>query len=407
MKSLKMMSLFAILLLVPFLFNACNDTTSTTSEAPQITSLSPTSGSVGTVVTIRGTGFGLGTDEGTVKFGTVEVSGKVGQSGSDYVTWSDTEIKVKVPANAVPGANSVTVYNGSTKKTSNAVTFTVGDAGKVKNLMANSPSSTEIKLKWTPVAGIDGYNLYQTVDGNLTKVTSVSIAKSDSTVVIKNLSVGKEYTFKLCTYTGGITNEDLGAEVKWATSFKYEGVKIYETKSTTYPSGARLSDGQTMMISESAEWDICLDTKSDTVEVCTPKASAMKIQIPKATLVDTVIGARYASSIDDVFESVLFGATHGTSEIWRTTVDESETSGWYFFVKTQEGNYAKVYVRRENGKFLQGSYPDRYITVDISYQDTKTLPYAGIKPSDKNYENAKFMETKALQNYKVKKSFVK
>ena len=72
-----------------------------TVPAPQITSLSPTSGGVGAQVTINGSGFGATQGNASVSFYN-------GWAGS-VVSWSATQIVVTVPAHATTGAVTVTV----------------------------------------------------------------------------------------------------------------------------------------------------------------------------------------------------------------------------------------------------------------------------------------------------------
>lgn len=97
-------------------------------QPPAITSLSPTSGGVGTSVTITGTNFGASQGSSTVSFnGTAATP----QSPSD---WSDTSIVVPVPSAATTGNVTVTTAGG----TSNGVSFTVSSAPQISSL---SPSA--------------------------------------------------------------------------------------------------------------------------------------------------------------------------------------------------------------------------------------------------------------------------
>ncbi len=68
-----------------------------------ITSISPKSGIGGTVVTIKGTGFGAKRGTSYVSFG--------GVKATNYVSWSPTQIKVKVPA-AAAGAVNLKIITG-------------------------------------------------------------------------------------------------------------------------------------------------------------------------------------------------------------------------------------------------------------------------------------------------------
>jgi hypothetical protein len=84
----------------------------TTAQVPNITSISPASGAVGTAVAITGTGFGA-----TQGINSVSLNG----TASVVANWSDSTIVAIVPANATSGPFSVTV-NGTS---ANSLSFTV------------------------------------------------------------------------------------------------------------------------------------------------------------------------------------------------------------------------------------------------------------------------------------------
>ena len=92
--------------------NASNGVSFTVVAAPNITSLSPTSGAVGATVTVNGTNFGSTQGTSTVKFNgtTATVS-----------SWTATLIKVAVPTGAITG--NVVVHASGVD--SNGVSFTV------------------------------------------------------------------------------------------------------------------------------------------------------------------------------------------------------------------------------------------------------------------------------------------
>ena len=98
--------------------------------APKITSLSPTSGAVGTSVTITGANFGATQGTSTVKFnGTTATP----------TSWSATSIAVPVPTGATTGNVVVTVGGVA----SNGVSFTVGSQGS-SNLQISSPADGSV-----------------------------------------------------------------------------------------------------------------------------------------------------------------------------------------------------------------------------------------------------------------------
>ncbi|HWC44534.1 MAG TPA: IPT/TIG domain-containing protein [Casimicrobiaceae bacterium] len=75
---------------------------STATAAPAITSISPTSGPVGTLVTINGSGF---TGATSVRFG--------GSVAAVFTVVSDTRITTTVPTGASSGGITVTTPGGS------------------------------------------------------------------------------------------------------------------------------------------------------------------------------------------------------------------------------------------------------------------------------------------------------
>ncbi len=76
----------------------------TVSQGLKITSLSPFSGTVGTVVTITGTGFGASQGASSVQFGFLNAT---------PTSWSNTTIIVAIPAGATTGLLTVTVGGAS------------------------------------------------------------------------------------------------------------------------------------------------------------------------------------------------------------------------------------------------------------------------------------------------------
>ena len=111
--------------------------------APNITSLSPTSGSVGTAITIAGANFGATQGTSTVRF-----NGSVATPSS----WSATGIVAVVPSGATTGLVTVTVGGAA----SNGVGFTV--VGPAPSITSLAPTSGAVGT----VATITGTNFGMT-----------------------------------------------------------------------------------------------------------------------------------------------------------------------------------------------------------------------------------------------------
>jgi IPT/TIG domain len=119
--------------------------------APTVTSFTPTTGVVGTTVTITGTGFNdAGSVVSTVKFG--------GTTATTFTVVNDTTITANVPAGATTGAISVTDPENTATSATN---FTV------------TPSPTPTITSFTPTTGAIGSTVTITGTG-LTGTTGVT-----------------------------------------------------------------------------------------------------------------------------------------------------------------------------------------------------------------------------------------
>jgi 5-hydroxyisourate hydrolase-like protein (transthyretin family) len=154
---------------------------------PKITGVTPTTGASGTVVTIKGSGFGSSRGTSFVKFG--------GTKATSYVSWSNTQVKCKVPAGA-SGVVGIAVTTAGGK--SNPVTF------KVKPKI----------VKITPVSGTPGTVVTVTGTGfgarrgtsyvtfGTTKVTSY-VSWSNTQVKVKVPATGVGTKLVKVTTSGG------------------------------------------------------------------------------------------------------------------------------------------------------------------------------------------------------------
>lgn len=166
-----------------------NVTPSTTS-APLINSISPTSGVTGSSVIISGKNFGPSQGTGAVAFGT---------ANAQVLSWDNTQIVADVPSAATGNVN-VTVAVGSVS--SNGFAFSVArGAPSVANVSPTSgPVGTVITISGANFGASQG-NGYVTVGPVLTAVTSWSNTQIVATV--PNISNGSENVQVEVGGTGG------------------------------------------------------------------------------------------------------------------------------------------------------------------------------------------------------------
>ena len=107
--------------------------------APTISSFSPASGTIGTAVTLTGSGF---TGATKVTFNT---------AGSQFTVTSDTQITATVPASASTGAIGVTTPGGTT---ASAKKFTVTPGLVISP--ATGPPTSKVTVTGAGVRGLRG-----------------------------------------------------------------------------------------------------------------------------------------------------------------------------------------------------------------------------------------------------------
>ena len=112
----------------------------TVTAAPALSSIAPTSGPVGTTLTLSGSGFG--TVAGSVYF--TQGSTTLKQAGSP---WSGTSVSTTVPSGLSAGSVAVAVYNSTTGLLSNSQNFTVTAAPTLSSISPTSgPVGTTLTL---------------------------------------------------------------------------------------------------------------------------------------------------------------------------------------------------------------------------------------------------------------------
>jgi hypothetical protein len=137
---------------------------------PTVTGFSPTSGAVGTSVTITGTNLGSFTPAPLVKFGTTTATVSAASAAS---------ITVTVPAGLAAGNSAITLSNFDGTGVVTVGTFNVTAAATVPAAPVVTPtvnSSTQITLNWPAVSGATSYTVYRSTVSGFTPAAANQIA---------------------------------------------------------------------------------------------------------------------------------------------------------------------------------------------------------------------------------------
>lgn len=273
-----------------------------------------------------------------------------------------------------------------------------GNLSGADSLQVSSMSATSVGLKWRnrDTGAVTYMVSWKTTSGTM---DSSSTTASTNATTVSNLQAGREYTFSVVSMRG--TSRATAATINWAGATRAAGstsLRMYEFASTS-PSGLSLSasGGPTNVSLKAANPGLA--------------QLAMFIYPRTSNSVDSlIIGPAYAfteygasanfnpAKIDS--STYISGSAYAVASLdaWymNMSLDKMIQAGSnvnaYKFVPSVLGNsqgfvvrfgaagsyrYARIVLQKgTNGSIVQGSYPDRYVQMEISLQTTPGLPYA-------------------------------
>jgi endoglucanase len=225
---------------------------STPGNTPAIASVSPTSGAVGTSVTISGSNFGNSQGTSTVR---------IGNTNATVTAWNASSISATVPNIAAGAASVVVTVNGVA---SNAATFTVGTAPQPDYSIARTPASLSVNrgasgtvsITITRVGGFTGSVAFsasglpagvtatfspQSTTGNSTTLTlaassTATLGAATVTLTASNAAAGNEtatVALTVASAPGGGSATITGAVTSNSPWFAEEQVRINHTAAIT------------------------------------------------------------------------------------------------------------------------------------------------------------------------------
>ena len=205
--------------------------------APSISSLSPTSGAVGTSVTIAGANFGSPQGSSTVKFnGTTATA----------TSWTTSQIKATVPAGTTTGNVVVTVSNVA----SNGKSFTVLPTPTITSL---SPTVGSIGMSVT----VSGTNFgpskgSSTLKFNGTTATTTSWSRTQITATVPSGAT----TGNVIVHASGVDTNGINFAVSTVTSIALtpQGLSVPLNSVQLYTATATFSNGSKSSLGVNATW---------------------------------------------------------------------------------------------------------------------------------------------------------
>ncbi len=382
----KLTTLILLLTASIIFFNACDETTSPTTENPVITSLTYDAGYVGMELTINGSGFGKATDPGTVRFGGFDVP------PNGYIEWTDTRIRVKIPDGAKSG--KLVVINNN--KPSNEVDFTIVPANPEPptELLATSINSTTVRLVWkkSPQADYSIFSNYiLTVSGGV-PMNPITLPKSATQYDVTELEEGIIYTFEITSKYATAVEGTTSAKVQWSPASRFkevnaQSIRIFESASAS-GSGLALFDPitggpRTYTVAVGDKWEFGLYTTGGVVHFGPARKLPYNYSgTPKYSQIGAGEEYYLVNSLDEALDNIPMNQNITYTDNYRdlNAIDMKGKNAVVFLVRVEntpgKWNYAKVMIKKTGGQWLQGTQPNRYIEVEISYQKIVDVPFA-------------------------------
>lgn len=268
-----------------------------------------------------------------------------------------------------------------------------------EKLEMSSLSASSVALRWTAShdTGMITYRVSWR-EANAVGGDSATIDAATNSAVASGLVAGRAYRFSVVALRGGKASSPIGGI--WSGAEHYtddqgNAIRIYETASangaglTLDPSkGGPKTVGVGSSNPNPGDVQLAIFTSSQEPNsfemgpayAFTEYKNADDFDpntfVSEYSYLAESLGSWYlpeGTSVDRIIP------LNGNIRAFTFQVVQSGTSGQGFYVRTgTPGNYhyARVFIRNSGGRLLQGTAPNRYVELEISYQLTPNLPFA-------------------------------
>lgn len=268
------------------------------------------------------------------------------------------------------------------------------DVAAPTNLMAASDDGAVV-LSWTPSVdeSADNFGSYDIVVLNLATNetgTPISAGKGVSSAVINGLTNGVRYQFTMRSVTTlGNQSSDF-ATIEWSPAVRQTTdnnglpIKVYATTSTNFNSAIDLynDNGEAEVIPQAGQTFkdrgdlyVYASSANSTLSIISPAEAnnqGLETQFSNATPVD----------VDDLDNQLASeppaGSTYTQKDI---TLDNGGVNSgriyWGRLVRGTDYFYFRMLIKKgTNGKLVQGTGNDRFIEMNVSFQNAPNNPFA-------------------------------
>lgn len=291
------------------------------------------------------------------------------------------------------GVFGLTIISSGCSSNTNAPAVTIPNP--VRSLQALSVDSTTVRLRWrasTSEANVTSYRVTVTPmsgGGSPSIVTVSRFNPADTGAVylanIGGLRLGAQYTFNVQARTADTVSA--GSAITWAPAIRIRTtttgapIRLYESASA-FASAIRFQGGVAAPTpiadrAEAARADLAIATPTssmpnDSLLFGTP-SRLYSITGGRLTLLDNTGYYTGVDSLNQIYEPAAISGNF-VAGFYGTRISMLR-GGVLFYCRTADGNFTKVFARAVNGSIVQGTAPNRYIEVELSYQP---IPNTGL-----------------------------
>lgn len=264
------------------------------------------------------------------------------------------------------------------------------------DLQATSLSDTEVGLKWkaSTDTGVITYKVSWREKGTTTDAGTADVTGGAVSKTVQGLTAGKVYVFDVQSVRDSKTSSKVSVE--WAgakRSGRTVAIRMYE-KASSNPSGLMLngsSGAEAVSVATSSSTPpssvhlvVYADpAKPNQVEIGPGKAFTEYANVDKFNQNVFVSDSSWpALTMDSWYPSGSLAAripSDGDIRAFTFPASQVDGTGQGFYVRlgtVGNYNYARVFVRNVGGRLLQGTSPNRYIEVEVSYQTAPNVEFA-------------------------------
>lgn len=270
-------------------------------------------------------------------------------------------------------------------------------------LQATSLSETAVGLKWkaSTDTGAITYKVSWRVSGSTVDSNSADVSGGAVTYTVQNLTAGKVYEFNVQAVRSAKLSSK--ATITWAgakRSGNTVSIKLYE-KASPNPSGLMLdgsSGAQAVSVAASSSTPpssvhlvvYMNPARPDTFEIGPGPAFDEYKNVDKFNATTIVSDSSYpALSMDSWYplgsiKSHIDASAPNLAFTFKGTQTDGTGQGFYVRLgPAGDYHYARIFVKNNGSKMLQGTSPNRFIEVEVSYQTLANVEYA--KPAVGGY----------------------